>query len=193
MAVAFSKAALRDSAAPPLAATSLMPPGDPTTLAAAIPLTRSKRPNPRRAGSLKTLAILIAVSVVLLGTVSALDPDLAPAWLFAGHLERTWAGAVGRRATSFANSGPLPTPVMLSAPDVLPWIDASAPTPVAVPVAPTAAASVAIRTPPRGAISPRPQPPVTHAAESAWTAIPKSPVAPEGDPPSGAEDDPYAP
>jgi hypothetical protein len=77
---------------------------------------------------LKTLAVLIAVSVVLFATVSALDPDLAPAWSCAGRIERGWAGAVGRRATSFANSGPPPPPDALSAPDLPPGADASAPT-----------------------------------------------------------------
>jgi serine/threonine protein kinase len=128
MSAAFSFAVLGDSTAPPLASTSGLPPGDPTTLASAIPLTRSKRPKPRRSGRLKTLTILIALSLVLLATVSALDPDLAPAWLSAGRIERGWAGAIGRRATTFSNSGP--PPPALSAPDLLPMVDAGAPTPV---------------------------------------------------------------
>jgi len=193
MSSAFSAAVFSDATAPPLATTSSLLRGDPTTLTAAIPLTRSKRPNARRPGSLKTFAAFIAVSVVLLVTVSSLDPDLAPAWSFAGRIERAWAGAVGRRATSFANSVPPPTPVALSAQDLPPGVDASAPAPVTLVAAPRAKAPVAILNPPRVAIPTRRQAAVVQEAQSAWTAIPRSPEAPDADSPAPSSDNPYVP
>jgi hypothetical protein len=168
-----------------LAPTPGLPPGDPTTQVAAIPLMRSRRPSARRFGSLKTFAVYSAVSVALFAIASALDPDLVPAGSLAGRIERVWAGAVGRRATSFATSGPPPTPVPLPAPELLPVVEAGAPAPVTVPLPPRAAASVAIRTSPPVAIPPRPHAPVMPPAESAWAAIPSS-EAPE-DPPNPYE------
>jgi len=203
MFTAFS-AAVSTNSVVSLAATSGLPPGDPTTLEAPLLLTRSRRPTARRPSSLKPFGVLIAVAVVLFAAVSWLDPDLAPTWLSAGRVERAWAGALGRRATTFANSGPPRAPTALSAPDVAPVVDAGslAPVPVAAST-PDAAAPVGMRippraaipAPPRAAIPPRQREPAVPVpvAESAWTAIPNSPEAPEATPQPAATDNPYAP
>src|SRR5580658_1309301 len=91
MSATFSAAVFQDSTTPMLAPTPGLPPGDPTTQVAAIPLMRSRRPSARRFGSLKTFAVYSAVSVALFAIASALDPDLVPAGSLAGRIERVWA------------------------------------------------------------------------------------------------------
>jgi serine/threonine protein kinase len=114
-------------------------------------------------------ASVLVVGVLVVAARNFFDPGSTAAsdWSSAGRMGRAVVGALGRRATTFANSGP---PVVPSAEPPLPAppIGASAPepdaaTPAVVPAASIAPSAVAQAPPPR---APRP-----HSRElSAWGA-----------------------
>jgi hypothetical protein len=99
-------------------------------------------------------AVVAAVSVIALGSLAfagrrSFEPAAASDWSSAGRLGRALAGALGRRATTFANSGPmevadadaeaLALPMALSVAVPQAQLDASEPSPdVALPAVPLA-------------------------------------------------------
>ena len=138
MSAALSVAVRRDSTAPPLASTSGLPSAHSTT--APYLLTEPKRRRPRKRWFLKSVGSLVAVATLLLVALGSWEPQSSPDWSFAGRLGRALAGALGRRATSFANSGPPPTPIAEPPQVIAPLVDASVAEPVAAPPSPQAKA-----------------------------------------------------
>ncbi len=139
-------------------------------------------------------ALAATASVIVLGALvvaarSVFEPGSTAAsdWLSAGKLSRVVVGALGRRATTYANSGPSAVPSAELAPVTLVPVDASATEPdAAMPVVPpTASSAVPHASAPR---APRP-----HSRElSAWGATSAPPgVRIDAAPPS-VDGNPYA-
>ena len=129
MSAALSAAVVVDSIDGPLANTTGLPPPDSPTLE--YLLTRPKRP--RRRWVLKTVGSLVLLAALVFGALGSWDPGSAPDWSLAGRMGRAFAGALGRRATSFANGGPV-TPSSAQPPGSSPPVaDADAPEAVLVP------------------------------------------------------------
>jgi serine/threonine-protein kinase len=104
-------------------------------------------------------AVAAAAAFTVLGSLvvvarSSLEPGATAAsdWSLAGRLSRAVAGALGKRATTFANGGPPLIPDAGSSAMASPEVDTSSPPPapdVALPVAPSAESSVAKNALPR--------------------------------------------
>ena len=192
MSAALSVAVATETTAPPLAATSGLGPGFSTT--APYLLTTPKRERPRKSWFLKTVVSIVAVATLILIALGSWDPGSSPDWSLAARLGRTVAGALGRRATSFANSGPSPAALAEPPQGTPPLVDATAPETVVVPPPPLPTHPAASLPLPRSA-RPRVAPAVPQAPEvdPAPTAIPSSPEAPRGAEPPRATDNPYEP
>jgi serine/threonine-protein kinase len=193
MSAAFSVAVIRDPTAPPLASASALPLVNSTTTA--YLLTQPKRQRPRKRRFVKTVVSLLGVATLLLVALGTWEPELSPDWAFAGRLGRTLAGALGRRATSFANSGPPPTPVAGAPRGISLPVDANAPE-LVVPPPPLAtrpAPDTVTRSAPARVVTAHPQAPAPNELDSATTVIPNSPEEPRVAQPSPAPDNPYEP
>jgi serine/threonine protein kinase len=104
MSAALSAAVGVEPIEAPFATTTGPPPADSPTVE--FLLTEPKRQRPRRRRVLKMVGSLVFVAALAFGALGSWNPGSAPDWSFAGRIGRTLAGALGRRATSFANSGP---------------------------------------------------------------------------------------
>jgi serine/threonine protein kinase len=192
MSAALSVAIVRDPTAPPLTSTSGLPPGTSTTTA--YLLTQPKRTRPRKRRFMKTVVSILAVAALVVVALGTWDPASSPDWSLAGRLGRTLVGALGRRATSFANSGPPPSPIAELPHAIAPLVDANAPEPIVAPppIRPTVRVPVARSAPPRVAAA-HSQAPGVNAVDPVSTAIPSSSDAPVVAAPSPATDNPYEP
>jgi serine/threonine protein kinase len=130
MAACFSAAAAFGSLEQPQRLA--LGPGPTDSDALAFLRTRSmapaRRPSP---WALRVGISLAVVAALVLATRRSMVPGSRSDWSVAGHLGRTLVGALGQRATTFANAGPPVTPdgeepVRLAAPE----LDAQAPAPV---------------------------------------------------------------
>ncbi len=188
MSTALSAAVVVDSTDVPLANTASLSLVESPTLEDRA--THPERRRPRKPWVLKTVVSLVVVSALVFGALGSWDPGAAPDWSIAARMGRAFAGALGRRATSFANSGPETAP-SAEPPRILPPLaDANAPRTVFVlpeqVIRPDATSAKARRLAPA-----REEAPIVHAAGSAWTARPSAPEPPPTANPSPSTDDPY--
>ena len=156
MSAALSAAVLVDPTDAPLEGRTSpsLPPVESRTLE--YPAAESKRSRPRKRWVLKTVVSSVVVAALVMGALGSWDPGSSPDWSVAGRIGRALAGALGRRATSFANSGPA------MAPSDLPWSTRP------VPEAPIADAS----TPEVVVIPQQVEPPVATSAKTTTRATP---------------------
>jgi serine/threonine protein kinase len=102
LSAALSVAVAVDPTHAPLANTSGLPPVESPTVEY-LP-ARPKREHPRKRWVLRTIWPLVAVSALIFGALGSVDPGSVPSWSLAGRMGRAFAGALGERATAFANS-----------------------------------------------------------------------------------------
>jgi serine/threonine protein kinase len=147
----------------------------------------------RRRGAVAAAVVLVVLGSLVLAARSSLEPGATAAsdWSLAGRLSRAFVGALGRRATTFANSGPPTVPSEAATGSASGASAPDASLPVAAPSA-LAAATALPREVALHAERPRTREP------SAWVApVPSAPTAPLVDadaaPPPPSLDNPYAP
>ncbi len=126
MSAAMSLAVVVDPTDGPLGDIPGLPPAESATLE--DPPAQPKRRRPRRPWMLRTTVTLVLLVALVVGALASWDPGSVPDWSPAQRMARAFAGAVGRRATSFANSGPATAPSVELLPQrTRPVADAHAP------------------------------------------------------------------
>ncbi len=198
MSAALSLAVVVDPTDAPLANSPSLWPVESATLE--MLLTRPRRTRLRRRWLQKTVGSVVVVSALVIGVLGSWEPGSAPDWSVAGRIGRALAGALGRRATSFANSGPAMAPSELPG-STPPVADALAPEVVIMspqveqPAAQPERVIPRRASPVREAPARQSLPPHLHALDSTWTAIPSKPEPPPSarpSPPPADDPDPYA-
>jgi hypothetical protein len=155
-------------------------------------VTQQERRRPRKPWVLRTVVSLVVVAALVFGALGSWDPGAAPDWSIAARMGRAFAGALGRRATSFANSGPETAPSAEPPRTLPPMADANAPEAVFVlPVQVIRPDATPAKGTPRRLAPAREEAPVVHAAGPASTARPRAPEPPPIANPAPSTDDPY--